>query len=42
MSIRSRSRYIRKIGITTTTGGMKRVERMKKSWSFFILIGKRE
>ena len=25
---------MRKIGITTTTGGMKRVDRMKNSWSF--------
>ena len=42
MSSRLRSRNIRKIGITTTTGGMKRVERMKNSWSFLAGIWKRE
>ena len=36
------SRYIRKIGITTTTGGMKRVDRMKNSWSFLAFRVKRE
>jgi hypothetical protein len=33
---------MRKIGITTTTGGMNRVERMKKSWSRSALTLKRE
>ena len=33
---------MRKIGITTTTGGMKRVERMKNSWSFLACMVKRE
>ncbi len=36
------SRYMRKTGITTTTGGMKRVDRMKKSWSFLARRSKRE
>ncbi len=35
-------RYMRKIGITTTTGGMKRVDRMKNSWSFLAFRAKRE
>src|SRR5690606_35179328 len=35
-------RYMRKIGITTTTGGMNRVDRMKKSWSFFARSVNRE
>lgn len=35
-------RYMRKIGITTTTGGMNRVDRMKNIWSFFALSVKRE
>src|SRR3989337_1570860 len=35
-------RYMRKIGITTTTGGMKRVDRMKNSWSFLAFMAKRE
>src|SRR3954452_15141319 len=42
VSSSARSRNIRKIGITTTTGGMNRVERMKNSWSFLSGIGKRE
>src|SRR3954453_18622738 len=42
VSSRFRLRNIRKIGITTTTGGMKRVERMKNSWSFLAGIWKRE
>ena len=33
---------MRKIGMTTTTGGMNRVERMKNSWSFLPGMGKRE
>src|SRR3954471_8687870 len=37
-----RSRNMRKIGMTTTTGGMNRVERMKNSWSFLPGMGKRE
>ena len=31
-----------KIGITTTTGGMNRVDRMKNSWSFLAFTAKRE
>ena len=42
MSSSSRSRNIRKTGTTTTTGGMKRVERMKNSWSFLAGMSKRE
>ena len=42
VSSSERSRNIRKTGITTTTGGMNRVERMKNSWSFLAGIGNRE
>src|ERR1044071_3774038 len=42
VSSSARSRNIRKIGITTTTGGMNRVDRMKNSWSFLPGMGKRE
>ena len=42
MSVRPTTRYIRNIGIATTTGGSMRVERMKNSQSFSAGTRKRE